>query len=235
MWKSEQGFTVNELLVAVAIFSVVLAGAYNAFLSSSQRLVLQNELIEMQTDARAAMDFMVRELRLAFGTPIITTAVTTNDTITFDRLEDAGSSSGGNTTTTLHDTRKTWPASSFTTSYTVRIIAGTGTGQARSISANTSTQLTVSSAWVTPPDSNSLYVITRRKAFTRTSISDNVLRYTAGGSVNQPLADLITSHTFSQPDAHTIGITLTAQARNVDPNTGQKRQYTLTETVLRRN
>jgi prepilin-type N-terminal cleavage/methylation domain-containing protein len=24
MWKSEQGFTVNELLVAVAIFSVVL-------------------------------------------------------------------------------------------------------------------------------------------------------------------------------------------------------------------
>jgi len=235
MWKSEQGFTVNELLVAVAIFSVVLAGAYNAFLSSSQRLVLQNELIEMQTDARAAMDFMVRELRLAFGTPTITTTVTTNDTITFDRLEDAGYSSGGNTTTTLHDTRKTWSSSSFTASYTVRIISGTGTGQARSISANTSTQLTVSSAWVTPPDSSSLYVITRKKAFTRTSISDNVLRYTAGGSVNQPLADLITSHTFSQPDAHTIGITLTAQARNVDPNTGQKRQYTLTETVLRRN
>ena len=51
MWKSEQGFTVNELLVAVAIFSIVLAGAYNAFLSSSQRLVLQNELVEMQTDA----------------------------------------------------------------------------------------------------------------------------------------------------------------------------------------
>ena len=75
----------------------------------------------------------------------------------------------------------------------------------------------------------------RKKAFTRTSTSDNVLRYTVGGSVNQPLADLITSHTFSQPDAHTIGITLTAQTRNVDPKTGQKRQYTLTETVLRRN
>jgi len=235
MWKSEQGFTVNELLVAVAIFSVVSAGAYNAFLSSSQRLVLQNELIEMQTDARAAMDFMVRELRLAFGTPIITTTVTTNDTITFDRLEDAGSSSGGNTTTTLHDTRKTWSASSLTASYTVRIISGTGAGQARSISANTSTQLTVSSAWDTPPDSSSFYVITRKKAFTRTSTSDNVLRYTAGGSVNQPLANLITNHTFSQPDANTIGITLTAQTRNSDPNTQHKRQYTLTETVLRRN
>jgi len=63
----------------------------------------------------------------------------------------------------------------------------------------------------------------------------HVLRYTAGGSVNQPLADLITSHTFSQPDANTIGITLTAQTRNVAPNTEQKHQYTLTETVLRRN
>jgi len=235
MWKSEQGFTVNELLVAVAIFSVVLAEAYNAFLSSSQRLMLQNELVEMQTDARAAMNFMVQELRLAFGTPSITTTMTTNDTITFDRLEDAGYSSGGNTITTLHDTRKTWSASNFTTSYTVRIISGTGAGQTRSISANTSTQLTVSSAWETPPDSSSFYVITRKKAFTRTSTSDNVLRYTAGGSVNQPLANLITSHTFSQPDANTISITLTAQTRNIDPNTQQKRQYTLNETVLRRN
>ena len=235
MWKSEQGFTVNELLVAVAIFSVVLAEAYNAFLSSSQRLMLQNEFVEMQTDARAAMNFMVQELRLAFGTPSITTTMTTNDTITFDRLEDAGYSSGGNTITTLHDTRKTWSASSFTTSYTVRIISGTGAGQTRSISANTSTQLTVSSAWETPPDSSSFYIITRKKAFTRTSTSDDVLRYTAGGSVNQPLANLITSHTFSQPDTNTIGITLTAQTRNVDPNTQQKRQYTLTETVLKRN
>jgi len=235
MWKSEQGFTVTELLVAMAIFSVVLAEAYSAFLSSSQRLVLQNELVEMQTDARAAMNFMVQELRLAFGTPSITTTVTTNDTIIFDRLEDAGYSSGGNTITTLHDTRKTWSASSFITSYTVRIISGTGAGQARSISANTSTQLTVSSAWATPPDSSSFYVITRKKAFTRTSTSDNVLRYTAGGSVNQPLANLITSHTFSQPDANMISITLTAQTGNSDPKTQQKRQYTLTETVLRRN
>jgi prepilin-type N-terminal cleavage/methylation domain-containing protein len=235
MWKSEQGFTVHELLIAVAILSVISAGAYNAFLSSSQRLALQNEIIEMQTEARTAMDFMVRELRLAFGTPIITTTVTANDTITFDRLEDAGYSSGGNTTTTLHDTRKTWAASSFTASYMVRIISGTGAGQARSISANTSTKLTVSSAWGTPPDSSSFYVITRQKAFTRTSASDNVLRYTAGGSVNQPLAELITSHTFSQPDANTISITLTAQTKNIDRNTRQKHQYTLTETVQKRN
>jgi Tfp pilus assembly protein PilW len=235
MCKSEQGLTVNELLIAVAILSVLLAQTYNAFLSSSRRLVLQNEMVEMQTDARAAMNFMVQELRLAFGTPTITTTASTNDTITFDRLEDAGYSSGGNTTTTLNDTSRTWSASNFATSYTVRIISGTGAGQARSISANTSTQLTISSAWSTIPDSRSFYVITRKKAFTRTSTSDGVLRYTVGGSINQPIADLILSHTFSQPDANTISIALTAQTRNVDPNTRQKRQYTLTETVLRRN
>jgi prepilin-type N-terminal cleavage/methylation domain-containing protein len=235
MGKSEQGFTVNELLIAVAILSVVLAGAYNTFLASSQRLVLQHQVVEMQTDARAAMNFIVQELRLAFGTPVITTTVTPNDTITFDRLEDAGYSSGGNTITTLNDTRKTWSSNSFDPYYTVTIIAGTGAGQARSISGNSSTQLTVVSAWETPPDSSSFYVITRKKAFTRTSTTDKVLRYTAGGSINQPLADLITSHTFALPDANTISITLTAQTKNVDPNTHQKRQYTLTETVQKRN
>src|SRR4029450_13964527 len=66
-------------LIHTKRLSVLSAQAYNAFLSSSQRLVLQNGIVEMQTDARAAMDFMVRELRLAFGTPTITTTVTPND------------------------------------------------------------------------------------------------------------------------------------------------------------
>src|SRR5207244_479377 len=48
----------------------------------------------------------------AYGTPSITTTVTTDDTITFDRLEDTGYSSASstvNTRTTLRDTTKTWP------------------------------------------------------------------------------------------------------------------------------
>ena len=246
MCKAEQGVTVIELLISMAIVSVALAGAYNAFLSASKRLVLQNGIVEMQADARAAMDFMVRELRLAYGTPSITTTVTTNDTITFNRLEDAGYSSASstvNTRTTLQDTTKTWPTGDdgFNTYYTVRIVSGTGSitvaDQApHSISSNTSTQLTIAETWNTIPDTSSRYVITRHRAFMRTSASDNVLRYTVGGSVNRALAELITSHAFSQPPgANTIGITLTAQTRNVDPNTRQRRQSTLTETVQLRN
>src|SRR5712691_2400339 len=107
MCKPERGFTVTELLIAIAIVSVALAGAFNAFISSSKRLILQNEIVEMQTDARAAMDFMVRELRLAYGTPTISTTTTTNDTITFSRIEDSGYVSSSSATT-LTDTRKTW-------------------------------------------------------------------------------------------------------------------------------
>ena len=246
MGKSEQGVTVVELLITMAIVSVVLAGAYNAFLSASKRLMLQNGIVEMQADVRAAMDFMVRELRLAYGTPSITTTVTTNDTITFDRLEDTGYSSASstvNTRTTLRDTTKTWLTGDdgFNTYYTVRIISGTGSvtvaDQApHSISSNTSTQLTISDTWNTIPDTSSRYVITRNRAFMRTSASDNVLRYTVGGSGNRALAELIASLAFSQPPGtNTISITLTAQTRNVDPNTRQTRQHTLTETVQRRN
>jgi len=236
MLKSAKGLSAVELLIATAIASVVLAGICNAFLSASKRLILQSRSAEIQADARAAMDFMVRELRLTFGNPTISTTVTANDTISFDRVEDSGCSSGVNTATTLEDTRKTWQVGSngFGTSYTVRIIAGTGTGQVPSIGSNTSTKLTISGTWGTIPDANSCYVITRRKTFTRTSASDNVLRYTVGSSVNQPLAELITTHAFSQ-NGKTISITLTAQTNNIDPNTGAKRAYTLTEIVLQRN
>jgi hypothetical protein len=209
--------------------------------------VRQNAIVEMQADARAAMDFIVRELRHICNptqcgnpNPTISTSVAANDTLSFDRIEDSGASSGGNTTTTLNDTSKTWSANGFapstTSAYQVRIIAGTGTGQTRTITANTSTQLTVA-AWTPPtPDNTSLYIITRNKGFTRTSASDDVLRYRIGATgANDPLAENITSHAFTQPDANTISITLTAKTTNRDPNTGNYRTYTLTETVQRRN
>src|SRR5262249_23993912 len=121
--------------------------------------------------------------------------------------------------------------------YTVKIISGTGADQApHSIRSNNSTQLTILDTWRTIPDTSSRYVITRNRAFKRTSATDNVLRYTVGGRVNQPLAELITGLAFSPSlGANTISIALTAQTRNVDPNTRRRRQYILTETVQRRN
>jgi Tfp pilus assembly protein PilW len=168
----------------MAIFGVVLMGIYDLVISSTRFYLSQNAIVEMQTDGRAAMDFMVRELRLAFGNSIISTTVTTNDTISFDRVEDTGYSSGGNSASTFNDTRKSWQASAFalstSASYVVRIIAGTGTGQVRTISNNSDTQLTISQAWGAIPDTTSVYLITINKGFTRISASDNILRCRIG-------------------------------------------------------
>jgi prepilin-type N-terminal cleavage/methylation domain-containing protein len=240
VFTSEKGFTVVELLIALAIAGIVMGGLYSLAISSSRFYLAQNAAIGMQADARAALEFMARELRLARGTPTLSTTVTSNDTISFNHVEDSGYSSGLNTSTQLKDILKAWQASAFapsaTSAYTVTIIAGTGTGQARTITDNTATQLTVSSAWGTTPDTSSLYVITSNHAFTRTSSTDNVLRYRIGATgSNDPLAENITSLSFALPTPTSITISLTARTKSIDPTTNQYRYYSLTETVRKRN
>jgi len=241
MLASEKGFTVVELLISLAIVGIVLTGIYNLAISSSQIYLAQNGIVQLQADARAAMDFMARELRAAVGNPIISTTITTNDTISFDRVEDTGYSTGGNSASTLNDTNKDWQAGAFaptsTSEFKVRIISGTGSGQPpRTITGNSATQLTISEAWEVTPDTSSRYIITRNKTFTRTSETDNVLRYRIGATGQpNPLAENITSHAFSQPNPGTITITLTARTSSPDPITRQYRDYTLTETVKLRN
>jgi prepilin-type N-terminal cleavage/methylation domain-containing protein len=247
MLTSDKGYTIVEMLIAMAIVGIVIVGIYDLVISSSRTYLAQNAIVEMQADGRAAMDFVARELRQACinptvlcNNPTISTAIANNDTISFNRVEETGYSSGGNSATTLNDARKSWAAGSFapsaTSSFTVRIMRGTGAGQVRTISNNTAIQLTPSQAWGTIPDTTSVYVITSNKGFTRTSPSDNVLRYRIGttGS-NNPLAENIPSHSFSQPSPNTLRITLTARTSSTDPNTKQYRYYTLTEDVRIRN
>lgn len=69
-----------------------------------------------------------------------------------------GTSTGTNTSTTLNNTSKTWTVNQWT-NYQVRITAGTGIGQVRTIASNTATALTVSAAWTVTPDATSQYAI----------------------------------------------------------------------------
>lgn len=62
------------------------------------------------------------------------------------------------TGTTLVNSAKTWTTNQWTNSQ-IRITAGTGIGQIRTISSNDGTSVTVSSAWATNPDSTSQYSI----------------------------------------------------------------------------
>jgi hypothetical protein len=70
----------------------------------------------------------------------------------------SGTSSGSNTQATFNDTGKSWTTNQFTNA-TVRIVSGTGSGQARKILTNTATQLTIVYNWNTVPDATSTYEI----------------------------------------------------------------------------
>ena len=69
-----------------------------------------------------------------------------------------GTSTGSNTSTTLNNSGKAWGTNMWA-NYQVRITAGTGIGQIRTIASNTGTALTVSSAWTVTPDATSVYAI----------------------------------------------------------------------------
>lgn len=60
--------------------------------------------------------------------------------------------------TTLTNSGKSWTANQWA-NFQVRITAGTGAGQVRTINSNTGTALTVSAAWTTNPDNTSVYAI----------------------------------------------------------------------------
>lgn len=69
-----------------------------------------------------------------------------------------GTSTGTNTSTTLNNTGKAWSTDMWK-NYQIRITGGTGKGQIRTISTNSATAITVSSAWTVTPDATSHYSI----------------------------------------------------------------------------
>ena len=68
--KSEQGFTLIELMVAVAAFSIVSLAAF-AVLDSGQRNALMNDqTVKVQQNVRLAMDLIARDIRMTgYGNP----------------------------------------------------------------------------------------------------------------------------------------------------------------------
>ncbi len=59
------GFTLVEVLVAMAIGAIVMTSVVTSFLSQQRTYRLQDELLGMQQNLRAAMDIMTREIRMA--------------------------------------------------------------------------------------------------------------------------------------------------------------------------
>ena len=63
--SSRKGFTLIELLIAMAITGIVAGAIFTAFQSQQKSYLVQDQVTEMQQNLRAAMDIMVREIRMA--------------------------------------------------------------------------------------------------------------------------------------------------------------------------
>lgn len=86
MWN-EKGFTLIEMMVAIVISSIATIGAYNIFISQQKAYMIQEQVADMQQNARVAIDLMMREIRMAgydpteANTPNVTPIVTATQTL----------------------------------------------------------------------------------------------------------------------------------------------------------
>ena len=66
-WKSlpENGFTLIEVLITLAISGVIMTGVYTAFKSQQDSYLAQEQVAELQQNIRAGLDIMTRDIRMA--------------------------------------------------------------------------------------------------------------------------------------------------------------------------
>ncbi len=67
--NKESGFTLVELLIAMTIGLIILAALSSTFLIQRKTYDVQEQIVEMVQTARAAMDMMTREIRMAGYNP----------------------------------------------------------------------------------------------------------------------------------------------------------------------
>jgi prepilin-type N-terminal cleavage/methylation domain-containing protein len=63
--KARRGFTLIELMITVALSSVILAAGYQMFTGQRKSYALQQDLTEMQQHLRGCEQMMTREIRMA--------------------------------------------------------------------------------------------------------------------------------------------------------------------------
>jgi len=80
--SKSNGFTLIELLVAMAITGIVAGAIFTAFQSQQKSYLIQDQVTEMQQNLRAAMDIMVRDIRMAGYDPTQSSgaSISTNST-----------------------------------------------------------------------------------------------------------------------------------------------------------
>jgi prepilin-type N-terminal cleavage/methylation domain-containing protein len=61
---NKKGITLIELLIALVIAAITLAGVYRVFISQTRTYAIQDQVVEVQQSVRGAMDIISRDLRM---------------------------------------------------------------------------------------------------------------------------------------------------------------------------
>ncbi len=98
IFKKEKGLTLIELLVAIVISALVIVGLYRAFIGQQKTHAIQEQIVDMQQNARTAVNRMMSEIRMAgFGNVSMVLPVTFS-TGTFNNVLNLNTPTAGSLT-----------------------------------------------------------------------------------------------------------------------------------------
>jgi len=259
--KNEPGFTLIEIMIALAIAGILLVSIYNLYISQSRTYTVQEQVSDMQQNARIAMDIVSRHIRMAgFGQPSWTTINGTSgityeginvtdggtgnpDTLTIVGCIDpppgklASAAAASSTTITLQSSDE---ANKFNTPTKSDIFIGelenakvTGVSGAN-LTIDTDTVQSGNQGLANGyPAGTNVYLV---KRVTYTIGSTSLRRNENAGGGNDEIAVNVEDLqvTFSTP---TVNLSITAKTRNKDPDyTGDGyHRMTLTSDIIARN
>jgi type IV pilus assembly protein PilW len=137
MLKTDSGFSLTELIVAMGIGMVILAAVTTTFMSQTRFYSAQEQINEMEQNARGALDLINRELKMAGYKP----AGGTFDGVTYSTSQlmvqaDLDSNGAISTSSTANE-QITYAYDSTNKQITRKVGTGTGEVLADNISAFT--------------------------------------------------------------------------------------------------
>ncbi len=235
--KKENGITLIELLIALVLCSILTAALYRAFISQQKTYTVQDQVADMQQNARIALAQVTREIRMAgyggemlpvFGdingfTDIITPASNSITIIIADEvgvLKESAAKGANQVKVTnagvFNNGKKNYLCLNGENNYSIQSVAGDTLVLAAPLTEG-------------HPINQPVYLIKAISYYLGISGDKTVLRRnenTGGGG--QPLADNIDSLEFAYfdangieisnpPDIRLIKVTITARTSMVDP------------------